>query len=223
MARKPIHLQAAALSTPRARIWAAVRRAKTFTVAQIEAAINCERVGSARIETDTVRTYLRGLLSAGYVERIRPAISGRRADGGYGAAEYRLARDAGVCPPRVDGRGRPVTQGEAQQHLWQAMRRLRTFDYREAFIAASTDTVPIKPAAAKSYVMHLAHAGYLVVVAPSRPGTPARWRLPDARYTGPQAPQVQRTKRVWDPNTGELRDERLLGVSTLDQLLREGA
>jgi hypothetical protein len=84
------------------------------------------------------------------------------------------------------------------------MRIVGEFKYRELAVQASTDSHPVKENEAKDYVHHLNKAGYLACVRPSQPGRAARYRMIPTRYSGPQAPMVQRIKHVFDPNTGKV-------------------
>jgi len=75
------------------------------------------------------------------------------------------------------------------------------FDYIDIARAATLGTLVVKPQTAKSYVLQLARAGYLITMRPSKPGTPARYRLD--KNTGMHAPAITRLKVVFDRNTGQ--------------------
>lgn len=193
MARKPAHLQASGALTPRERIWAAVRRLKRFTAREIE--------GKTRLPDGTIQTYIEGLAAAGYIAPAgREKGLQRGAKGKYVKGAWRLVTDCGIEAPRVTRAGREVTQGRVTLYLWRAMRMLRRFDHRSLAMAASTDEVAIRWATAKSYVGALARAGYLNTEVPAKPGVPAIHSL--RCNTGPKPPQIQRVKRIWDPNLG---------------------
>lgn len=182
MARKPAHLQARGKLTPRERIWAAIRELKRFTIYGLARRVH--------IHDRTVQTYVDALREAGYVEQTTPG------------GAYELDRDIGIDAPRLDSKGREVTQGHGTLALWRAMRIHKQFDFRELAAFASTDTLRVASNTARAYCQMLARAGYLQIVRPSKPGTPARYRL--AKYTGPKAPMIQRVRHLYDPNLGQV-------------------
>lgn len=189
MARKPIHVLAHA-ARPQGRdvIWAAIRRRREFSLLELE--------HESRIKIATIRTFVSGLVRAGYLEVSTAAH--RDAKGMQVACRWRLVKDTGVEAPRVTRDGKPVTQGQSRQQLWRAMRSARTFTHGELAYIASTDTCVVSEVDAKSYVLLLARAGYLTVIEKGNPRHQAVYRL--AKNTGPKPPQIQRFKQVWDPN-----------------------
>lgn len=132
-----------------------------------------------RLEVSTVRDYIIGLLKAGYLG---------------GTKEYFLIKDTGVDAPRVRKDGTPVTQGRGRQQMWNAMRVLKTFTALELAFNASTEEHQTAESEAKSYCLALFKAGYLVRRKASQ------YQLLAPMWTGPQPPQIQRTKQIYDPN-----------------------
>jgi hypothetical protein len=165
--------------------WEAMRRLQTFTVRELR--------DETLLTMDSVRDYLRGLDAAGYVARMDADPAAR-----FEAAVFRLIKDVGAEAPRVRRDGTPVTQGDGRKNMWEAMRILRTFTPRELAVAASMPDCLVKESSAADYALHLCRAGYL------KNSGDGYMFLPGA-YTGPLAPQIQRTKRVWDPNKQEVR------------------
>lgn len=194
MARKPVHLQPAGSLTPRDRIWTEIRKQRQFTFKSIE--------DKTRISEETTRTYIDCLLAAGIVEIAQEHVLGRLKGGGYVPHTFRLVKDGGISTPRFRANGEPVTQGNAQQHLWQAMRVIGEFDWRSLLLSAATEELPIPPATVKAYLKALVRAEYVQIVRPGAARIPARYRL--RRNTGPKAPMVQAIKQVWDPNLGKI-------------------
>lgn len=92
-----------------------------------------------------------------------------------------------------------VAQGGGTEAMWRAMKVLPSFDYHDISRAATLGALVVKPNTAKTYVAHLARAGYLLCLKPAKPGTPAKHRL--AKNTGPHAPAITRLKVVFDRNT----------------------
>lgn len=189
MARKPADVLATA-PRPQGRdvIWAAIRKLREFSMLELEHA--------TRIRMATTRTYVTGLVRAGFLEVSE--VAHRDAKGMQVACRWRLVKDNGIEAPRVTRDGKPVTQGQSRQQLWRAMRSARTFTHGELAYIASTDTCVVSEVDAKSYVLLLARAGYLVVIEKGNPRHQTVYRL--ARNTGPKPPQIQRLKQVWDPN-----------------------
>lgn len=200
MARQPIHLQAAGKLTPRDRVWAAIRALSKlqpggFTRLSMEqwVAKHAPPEATGRcIDERTINSYLLGLVAGGYLNE--ELHGGPRVH-----AIYSLERDVGVHAPRVDRHGREVTQGAATAQLWNGMRRLKRFDYRD-LVAATATRVAVWTA--KNYCGLLHKAGYLSLDIPSKPGMPARYNF--VRDTGPRAPMIQRVKHVYDPNLGKV-------------------
>jgi hypothetical protein len=166
----------------------------TWTLSDVEDCCNAAR--------QTVREYLIRLEKGGYIETVgeAPATS---------AKLFRRVKTAAEAP-RLHADGSPVTAGRGTAQMWRSMKMLKTFDAHELSIAASTEDAMVSVATAADYTKHLHRAGYLALAAPSKPGhrpgtgKQARYRLLPSKNTGPKAPQIQRVKRVFDPNLGKV-------------------
>jgi hypothetical protein len=181
MSRKPVDQQQP--SECRQAVWDEIRgRGETalFTIGEIAKCV--------RLEQSSVRDYMIGLINAGYlgIHTIRKATDG-------GNILY-LCNDIGVDAPRVRKDGTPVTMGQGRQQMWNAMRILKHFRAIDLAFNSSTDTLKIAESEAKSYCAALCKAGYLVGKAEQN------YMLIPSMWTGPQPPQIQRTKQVYDPN-----------------------
>jgi hypothetical protein len=174
----------------RQHIWAVMRQfsadGRPFTLKDIQ-----QRCNSAHMRS--VRAYAAALIKGGYLEVLEAETTPS------GAKLHRVIRDC-VRAPRLRRDGSPATQRRGQQQLWNAMRRLRSFDWRELAAVASTEACQVTPAAARLYISRLHRAGYLAPVHQPGPGRRGRWRL--KINSGPRAPQIVRCVR--DPNTGEI-------------------
>lgn len=201
MARRPAHTLPAGALSSRDVIWAAIRAQDgEFSVLDVEG--TAHRIGGRRrIALATIKTYLQSLAAAGYLEwrQCRDTESGR-----WSRARWRLVRDVGVEAPRVTRDGRAVQQGAGRQQMWRAIRILAEFTATELAIAASTPEHIVAQGEARAYLGILAQAGYLVVTRRGVPALPTRYRLVQARWSGPRAPMVQRVKALWDPNLGAI-------------------
>lgn len=168
----------------RQEIWLAIKAAEgPVTVGNIAKATGVHR--------SPVLRYLKSLTAAGYLE-FTAAPAGQ-------PGSWRLVKDIGHHAPRVRFDGTKVTQGEITGQLWRAMYMLKDFSFRDLMQNAS---IEISEATAKDYCKRLLAAGYLKVLRKADPHTArvAQYRL--IRHSGPKAPQVQRVRRVFDPNTG---------------------
>jgi len=199
MARAAARLERRGALTPRDRVWAAIRATGTPTAPDFSIA---ELALLTQQHIDTVATYVNGLIAAGYLqvtEKARPANRPQRA-----LWLLRLARDTGAEAPRVTEDGKPVTAGQGREQMWLSLRVLKNFSAEELALAASTPQHAVAVEEARTYLVHLKKAGYVVETAPaSRRGGKARYAFIKSRNTGPRAPLVCRDRSVMDGNTGE--------------------
>ena len=168
------------------------RDGAAITVTDVHARTSADR--------DDVRQYLLALERGGYLELVDQR---RRAHNRPGAKCYRLLKSPQDAP-RLRRDGSPVEMGSAREQMWRTIRMLGTFTLRDLVVAASTERTPIKEQDAADYLRYLRLAGYLASRRQALPGGPAVYRLLPGRYTGPRPPMVQRTRRVWDPNLGQV-------------------
>jgi hypothetical protein len=184
MTRKPVN----EVPSVRDAMWAAIRAfpdGKPFTIREITTAASCSR--------QTARSYLRGLTAAGFLVTV-PTAPGA-------ALEWRLEKDCGIEAPRLREDGSPTVNGTVKEQLWRGMYILKEFTAAELVQTAS---ILIEERTARTYCKDLFAAGYLRVIkaAEGRKGKLARYRL--VRNNGPRAPQVQRARQIFDPNSHEV-------------------
>lgn len=141
----------------------------------------------------TVAKYLKALAEAGHLEVV-DAPTGL-------PGVWRLINDIGHHAPRVRADGSKVTQGEVYNQLWRSMYMLKDFTFQDLIQSAS---IEISENTAKDYCKRLLAAGYLKVLRKADPhkAQVALYRL--IRHSGPKAPQVQKVRRVFDPNSGQV-------------------
>lgn len=196
MSRKPINIELRGLKTPRERVWEAMlsldKDGMEFDKTGVQDRCN------PMVSWTLVDDYFDDLEKAGYLKRVEG--SGQKKGVLQTALRFTLARRRPGDAPRVSVTGEKVTQGGGTEAMWRAMKVLPSFDYTDIAKAATLGTLVVKPQTAKSYVVHLARAGYLVTLRPAKPGTPARHRLD--KNTGMHAPAITRMKVVFDRNTG---------------------
>ena len=200
--RRPAH-ELAATGRPQGRdaIWIAIRILKTFTLDQITM--------KSRQHSATVRSYLSNLETALILRLVTESVGNVRRV--VVPLVWVLHNDVGICTPRVRADGLLVTQGRSQQQMWQAMRIIKRFNYRQLALAASTDDHQIALSNCKSYCRRLAVAQYLVIREPGRPCRPAIYQL--VKNTGPKAPMVQSSRNVFDPNLGRVTYSHATGAA----------
>lgn len=150
-------------------------------------------------DRSTVADFVRRLLAARIAEPAPADPSGpsRRAP------TYRLLSSPEPTPMlRRDGSA--GLQGRGQAQMWNAMRGIcrQGFTVDDLVLYASTDIVPVTTETAKSYVKHLAAAGFFRRLREGRPRERALYRLRPGMDTGPQAPVILRTHVVYDQNKG---------------------
>lgn len=150
------------------------------------------------VSRHTIRSYLKSLVLAEYVERIEPPEGAIREEA---AIRFKIIADpVPYHAPRLNREGKPVVQGGGVENMWRTMRMLGQFSPRDLAAHATTDIVNVSDTTAKSYCSLLLQAGFLKVVSKAQPPKKqAVYRL--IRNTGPNPPMIQRTKQVFDPNT----------------------
>ncbi|MEN8512122.1 hypothetical protein [Burkholderia sp. RS02] len=174
---------------PRQRIWDAVRRIRANIT-------SCRVAQEADVTVECARAYLQALGAGGFLRNIgSPA--------GNVLKLWELVRDTGAHAPRLTLRGEAVTVGAGNRNMWQAMHILQDFSPVElaefAFSALRT---------AQAYITALVRAGYLVQVRKAIGGrgtpSPARYRMPKAKWTGMHPPVLQKDGSVYDANLGRV-------------------
>lgn len=184
--------------TPRQRIWDAIRYQHVddglITMQGIRIALKRQQPS---LSESRISDYLRALIAGGFLVRSNPDAPPATN------AIYRLERDVGVEAPRVRRDG-TVPPPPGREQLWRTLKIIGSCTGQELADAASTAVTPVSRAAADEYLTMLSRAGYVTTVRPGTPGVPARFQLVPSRWTGPMAPQIRRTKQLYDPNTGEI-------------------
>ncbi|WP_447926920.1 hypothetical protein [Vreelandella sp. EE27] len=179
----------------RQRVWEVIRtltaKGQSITQSNIQHQASRDKPLTKSHVSETVRA----LLAGRFLERIngdaRPGTE----------AEYRLVNDVGAEAPRVMRSGK-VSPPPGREQMWRTMKIIGEFSAASLAEAASTPQASVATTTANEYCVMLAHADYLSIVSPAQPGRAARYRLAPGRWTGPMAPQIRRTKEMYDPNTG---------------------
>lgn len=171
--------------------WAEIRRLDplgAWTVKQVEYASNLSR--------KTVMDYVKRLVAGG-------VVMSTGVNGDTGQVLYSVAVDTRETP-RFTRDGRPVAKGLGNAQMWRSMKMLKVFTARDLALAASTEEAQVSAETAASYAKHLWRAGYLVIARGASRDDQRQYRLIPSGNTGPKAPQIQKVKRVFDPNLGKV-------------------
>lgn len=151
----------------------------------------------------TVTTFLRRLWKGGYLVRGKVRhLKGRKKE-----QEWHLHGAAPGELPRLADDGSRLSPVTAQGAMWNVMRGpagRAGFTWRDLVAWGSTELLEIKANTAKSYIALLQRAGYLLLLDPGHPGTPATWKLRPAMNTGPKPPMILAAKLVYDQNRGKV-------------------
>lgn len=198
MSRKPADILAASLvPEPRLAIWTAIRnraaKNQNFTISEIWE--DCRK----GINRSAVRDYFKCLIATKFL-KVATASQGKGKP-----AFYKLIKNDGSEAPRVNKRGEVVTSGLGTEALWRTMRIKKLFTPEELVLEASTEEAPIALTAVLVYLRHLKKVGFVSAIseASTRRNSAQRthYRFVQSRDPGPKAPQIQRVKRVFDPNS----------------------
>ena len=88
--------------------------------------------------------------------------------------------------------------------MWRTLRMCRELDVALLHQHVSIAGVDIKVSTVKSYISLLRKAGYLKTLVKSTPNRMEKFCLKPNMNTGPQAPQIQHIKTVYDPNLNKV-------------------
>jgi hypothetical protein len=190
MARRPADEN---VNRDRQAIWESIR-----AVARDRREFVINDIARGNVKRGTVADYLRALKAAGIVAvAFQPVKPGQ-------AVRYRLERNPGAEAPRVRADGSEVTQGLANEALWRTMKTIGPFTIAYLTLMASTKQVPIQPETTKSYCRFMMAAGYLRESKAEKPRDTPKFHFVKSRDPGPKPPQIQKVKRVWDPNSKQV-------------------
>lgn len=183
---------------PRQRVWNAIRQhPNEFTVTQVA------ELGAMKYES--AREFVTSLAKAKIVEVIRTEAV-HNHEKSIKKAFYKLTNDLGYTAPSVTKDGKILSKMTGNKAMWNVLRITKqSVNAHELINLASNDEISIKLETANEYLRTLHHAGYLVMTQPANnAGGKAKYRLRPDMNTGPNPPQIQRAKQVFDPNTSKL-------------------
>ncbi|WEO73814.1 hypothetical protein [Agrobacterium vitis] len=143
---------------------------------------------------DEIRAFVRKLEKAG-------VLTPYPFNGGYKV----LLRQSST--PRIHRNGSLIESQPPRRCMWNYMRgplARNGFCTRDLVNWSQTDETRITMDSAKAYVSNLFDAGYLILLAAGKRGSPAYYRLDPKMIKGPEAPMVLRSQFVYDPNNQEI-------------------
>lgn len=200
-------------SPPRQRVWLAIRdNAEQFTIHQVA------DLGSMTYES--TRHFVSQLKKAGLVEILD--CEKPKSLQLINQKFFHLVKDVGYHYPKMTSSGKLLTSVTANKAMWNTLRITNNaLNSDELARVSSNEDISVKETTAKNYLIALHQAGYLQRVQEANViGGKAKYMLIPSMNTGPQPPQIQRTKRVFDQNTQEVM---FIERPELDDEIKNGA
>lgn len=181
---------------PRQRVWTAIRKHREeFTIQQV--------ADLGQMKYDSTRDFITGLKKAGIIDEVRreklPNMS-KKIELIY----FKLVEDYGYNAPSVDRQGNILGKSATvNKAMWNTLRITKQpVNATELAAISSTDEQQVSVETADSYLRFLHHAGYLKIARAAHHAVrKAKYQLLPGMDTGPNPPQIQRAKQVFDPNT----------------------
>lgn len=170
----------------RARIWAAIREAKTFTNEQL--------VEDLQISYKIVQQYVYKLLQLGYLEIVD------KHSGWHGSTTCRLVRDTGPIAPNAYRRKKDgqIVEDQARSsrlRIWDALKILQggaVFTLERVIECSGVNEGIVSP-----YILLLRRGSYIRRISPGR-NSKSLFKL--VNYTGP-VPPIPCDEGLYDANT----------------------
>ena len=184
--------------SPRQRAWTAIRKHREeFTIEQVA------ELGQMKYES--ARGFVASLVKANVVQILREAKVYDHSKS-IKRKYFMLVNDLGYTVPSISKDGKVVVSVTGNKAMWNALRITKqAVNAHELIQLASNDEISIKLETANEYLRALHHAGYLTLTRPANnAGGKAKYRLLPVMDTGPNPPQIQRAKQVFDPNTNQV-------------------
>lgn len=163
-------------------IWDMIRERESFTITEVWELVDMHR--------KSIINYVKRLVEGGYVRKAADFDTSFR---------YERVKSGSRHAPRLTRDGKPVKQGMGNRNMWRSMRMMGQFSPTDLAAHSTTEDTDVSLATAKAYCTELVRAGYLRVIQKARPPKKqAVYKL--INNTGPEAPQITRVTKVYDPN-----------------------
>ncbi len=187
--RKSIEVERATGKSNRQRIWDAICKfPEGFTGYSI--------ARKSGVHDTTVRSYIQSLVNAGYLRRIAGADH-------FFEQTLCLVKNTGMDAPCVTRKGNVSTAGLRNEAMWRTLRILGTVTAR-GLAESSSVKFDVSLWTARTYLKHLAKAGYVELISTGNGDRSAYYRLIPIEYTGPKPPAIKRGGIVYDANLGKV-------------------
>ncbi|MEG2262971.1 MAG: hypothetical protein RSC68_01205 [Acinetobacter sp.] len=184
--------------SPRQRVWIAIRKNRDeFTIQQV--------AGLGGMKYESTRDFVSCLNKAGIVE-ISSETPLHHPNCKVKQRTYKLVKDMGYTVPEVNRKGEILSSTTGNKAMWNTLRITKqSLNADELARISSTDDIQISPLTAREYLSALFKAGYLKITQMAKTtGGKAKYQILPEMNTGPNPPQIQRAKQVFDPNTNQL-------------------
>lgn len=187
--RKPIEVEQKKGKSNRQRIWEEIcKTPDAFTGYKISR--------KSGVHDTTVRTYIQGLLNAGYVKIIDWPDA-------FSDQTLCLVKYAGIEAPAVTKKGSDHVLGQKNEAMWRSLRIMGSTSARGLAESCSIN-FNVSLLTARRYLGHLVKAGYVELISTGNGDRSAYYRLLPLKYTGPRAPAIKRGGVVYDANLGKV-------------------
>lgn len=144
------------------------------------------------VHDTTVRTYIQGLLNAGYVKIIDWPDA-------FSDQTLCLVKYAGIEAPAVTKKGSDHVVGLKNEAMWRSLRIMGSTSARGLAESCSIN-FNVSLLTARRYLGHLVKAGYVELISAGNGDRSAYYRLLPLKYTGPRPPAIKRDGSVYDAN-----------------------
>lgn len=184
--------------SPRQRVWVAIRQnGENFTVHHVAS------LGNMKYES--AREFVASLTKAGIVE-VTGETPIHHENCVVKQKSYKLVKDFGYTAPSVSKKGEILPIKSCNKAMWNTLRITKNaMSYDELAQISSNDEIQISELTAREYLRFLHQAGYLKVTRASKTtGGKTKYQLLPDMNTGPNPPQIQRAKQVFDPNVSQV-------------------
>ena len=183
--------------SPRQRVWLAIREHRDeFTIQKVAT--------QGQMKYESAREFVNCLNKAGIVVVIS-STPVHHEKCVVKQKVFKLVRDLGGTVPTVSKTGEIQSKQTGTKAMWNTLRITKNpMNYVELARISSNDELEITELTAREYMRFLYEAGYLRIVSESSTtgaGVKRKYQLLPGMDTGPNPPQIQRAKQVFDPNT----------------------
>lgn len=181
--------------SPRQRVWSAIRKnSNEFTIEQV--------AEQGQMKYESARGFVASLVKAKVVQILREAKVYDHSKS-IKRKYFKLVKDLGYTVPSISKDGKLIVNVTGNKAMWNTLRITKqAVNAHELAQLASNDEISIRLETANEYLRALHHAGYLKLTQPANnAGGKAKYKLLPIMDTGPNPPQIQRAKQVFDPNT----------------------